>query len=117
MSLTATISAGPMILIAARAEDQSRFGTCGMPDNQASDRRHGSAPPLGTSSTSHPVWDENAVAPDPPMLPASPIAGAHSSVHAAKPLAATGGRDRDHFTLEDQKPPRDCLTQGTNLSS
>jgi excisionase family DNA binding protein len=33
------------------------------------------------------------------MLPEPPTAGAHSSGHAAKSLAATGGRNRDRYQL------------------
>ena len=73
-----------------------QFDMC---ENPASDRRHGSRAAVGTSSTSHSAGKENKVTPEPHMLHEPPIDGVHSSVHAAKSLAATGGRNRDQYRL------------------
>jgi len=71
----------------------------GMRESPGSDQPHGSHTAVGTSSTSQSAGEGNTVTPDPHKLPEPPIAGAHSSVHAAKSLAATGGKNRDQYRL------------------
>ena len=64
-----------------------------MRENPASDRRHGSRSALSKSSSSHFIEEENSRALDAALLSDPATTGTSSSVHAAKPLAATRGEN------------------------